>query len=236
MKQTIRFFGWDLHRYQPSSDPHAQLSAAIKYAGINVIFDIGANIGQFALDLRSVGYKGKIVSFEPLSSAHSILSKNARLDTNWLLHPKAAIGEKEGTTEINISGNSVSSSILPMLDSHSSAANDSAYINREKVNITRIDTISDQYLDRNSSLFLKIDTQGYEWQVLDGAIETIDKANGILIELSLVTLYKDQKLWLEIINRLEESGFRLWTLQQGFTDPRNGQSLQMDAIFLRKKT
>lgn len=233
IKRIIRTLGWDLHRFTPSSDPSNQLLAALEHTNINTIFDIGANVGQFSLNLRAAGFKGKIVSFEPTSCAYPLLLKKAELDSKWFVHSRNAIGDKDGITKINISGNSVSSSILPMLDSHISAAQDSNYLASEKITIARLDSISEQYLTENSNLFLKIDTQGYEWQVLDGAPETLKKTKGILIELSLVPLYEGQKLWCEIISRLKKEGFKLWTLQPGFTDPRTGQSLQMDAIFLR---
>ena len=63
---------------------------------------------------------------------------------------------------------------------------------------------------------------------------TISRAIGIICELSLVPLYNNQHLWREIIDRLEKEGFILWALQKGLTDPKTGQSLQMDAIFVRK--
>ena len=80
---------------------------------------------------------------------------------------------------------------------------------------------------------MKIDTQGLEWQVLDGAVKVLPLVKGVLCELSLVELYKDQKLWLDIINRLEMSGFTLWSLQQGFADSQTSKTLQVDATFLR---
>jgi hypothetical protein len=140
------------------------------------------------------------------------------------------------TEEIHIAGNSVSSSVLPMLESHSSAAVGSAYVDSEHVPIARLDSSASRYLTPESKLFIKIDTQGYEWQVLDGASETLKLANGVLCELSLITLYDGQRLWRDIIERLEAQGFMLWALQKGFTDPRTGQSLQMDGIFLKKSS
>jgi hypothetical protein len=135
---------------------------------------------------------------------------------------------------MNPPGNSVSSSVLPMLESHSSAAVGSAYIDSERVPIAKLDTIASRYLNQKSKLFIKIDTQGFEWQVLDGASETLKQALGVLCELSLVPLYGGQRLWRDIVDRLETEGFMLWALQRGFTDPRTGQSLQMDGIFLRR--
>lgn len=105
------------------------------------------------------------------------------------MHPRCAIGAYDGEVEINIAGNSVSSSILPMMESHASAAAGSVYIATEKVPIFRLDTIATPYLGKAHKPFLKIDTQGYEWQVLDGASTILPQMSGVLCELSLVPLY-----------------------------------------------
>ena len=76
-----------------------------------------------------------------------------------------------------------------------------------------------------------IDTQGFEWEVLDGASDTFVRARGVLCELSLVPLYEGQRLWLDLIERLESAGFVHWSFPKGLTDPRDGRTLQVDAIF-----
>lgn len=233
IRKTLRMFDLELSRSRPSNSSAAQLLKALKVAGINLVFDIGANEGQFASEIREFGYTGKIVSFEPLSSAREKLLAFASADPDSVVHDQAAIGDLDGQIEIYIAGNSVSSSVLPMLESHSRAAVGSAYIDSERVPIMMLDSIASRYLTSDSKLFIKIDTQGFEWQVLDGGIETLQQAHGVLCELSLVPLYDGQRLWREIIDRLEAEGFILWALQKGFTDPRTGQSLQMDGIFLR---
>lgn len=233
IKKFINFLGWDLHRLSPSSNSSTQLLAAINHVHANVVFDIGANIGQFAGDLRSVGFNGKIISFEPLSAAHAQLTLAALRDSSWLAHPRVALGDEDGEIEINIAGNSVSSSVLPMLSAHSTAAVGSAYVASELTPLVRLDSVSKQYLNADSRSFIKIDTQGFEWQVLDGAVNTLNQAQGVLLELSLIPLYDGQRLWSEIIERMESQGFTLWAIQKGFTDPRSGRSLQVDAIFLR---
>jgi len=232
IKRLARNFGVEISRYLPSNCAAAQLVKALDFAGINVVFDIGANEGQFARAIREHGYAGLIVSFEPLSSARQTLLKRASLDESWEVHDQSAIGDCGGEIEIQIAGNSVSSSVLPMLESHSSAAVGSAFVDSERVPIARLDSVAIRYLTAESNLFIKIDTQGFEWQVLDGARETLQQARGVLCELSLVPLYDGQRLWRHIVDRLDAEGFMLWALQKGFTDFRTGQSLQMDGIFL----
>jgi len=233
IKQLINYLGFDLHRLDVSSSPEYQLYKSLKKFNIDLVLDIGANKGQFASEIRSVGYKDKIISFEPLPDAHQLITKVAGSDKFWTVHQRGAIGDYDGEVEINVSGNSVSSSILPMMESHSSAAQNSAYIGTENVPINRLDTVATKYLSPKNNVFIKIDTQGFEWQVLDGATETLKNAQGVLCEMSLVPLYEGQRLWMDMLKRLESEGFTLWAIQRGFTDPRDGRSLQVNAIFYR---
>ena len=234
IKKIFNIFGLEVQRYQPLSVSEAQVCQAIKKVKTNILFDIGANTGQFALKIRSNGYDGKIISFEPLANAREKLIEQASKDKNWVVHEQAALGDHNGHININISKNSVSSSILPMLSSHSDAEDDSVYIGKEKTPIIKLDSVVDSYLDKSANCFIKIDTQGYEWKVLDGAVNTLKKSKGILCELSLVPLYEKQHLWREIIERFEKEGFVLWSLQKAFTNKRNGRTLQMDAVFQRE--
>jgi FkbM family methyltransferase len=234
IRNIAKLFGILIIRDTPSNTPQKQLSTVLKILKIDVVFDIGANEGQFAREIREHGYCGKIISFEPLTSARKNLLSFASSDPGWHVHEQSAIGDQDGQIEIHIAGNSVSSSVLPMLESHSSAAVGSAYVGSERVPIFKLDSMANRYLEKNSNLFIKIDTQGYEWQALDGASKTLKQAQGVLCELSLVPLYHEQRLWRDVVDRLDQKGFILWALQKGFTNQKTGQSLQVDAIFVRK--
>ena len=85
----------------------------------------------------------------------------------------------------------------------------------------------------NQNLFLKIDTQGYEFQVLQGCQKILEKFKGILVEVSLVELYEGQKKWLEIVDLIQSHGFKLWSVDRGFTNKKNGKTLQMDLCFFK---
>jgi FkbM family methyltransferase len=238
LKKIIKtlFFkvGFDLHRLTVRSNPTYMLLKGIERFEIDLVLDIGANKGQFASELRTVGYRGRIVSFEPLSDAHKVLTEVAADDYDWTIHKRGAIGDIDGEVKINIAGNSVSSSLLRMLDSHASAAEGSAFIGSEYVPISRLDSVAQNYINESDRYFIKIDTQGFEWQVLNGGLDTLAKAQGVLCELSLIPLYEGQRLWLEILQRLKAEGFTLWSIQKGFTDSRDGRTLQVDAIFFRE--
>ena len=100
--------------------------------------------------------------------------------------------------------------------------------------LIRISKRSAVYLGFNLKLFLKIDTQGYEWQVLIGGNKTIQSAIGVMLEVSLVELYSGQKLWREILEYMHNLGFELWSISPEFIDPNSGQVLQIDTIFINK--
>lgn len=199
---------------------------------IDLVFDVGASTGQFAQQIRSAGFSGRIVSFEPLSDAHQKLKNVAAKDDMWSVHERCAIGNMDGSIIINIAGNSVSSSILKMTQTHAEAAPGSAYVGRENATVWRLDSVALPYLSSAKRPFLKIDTQGFEAQVLEGASATLPRLEGVLCELSLVVLYEGQRLWREVIDQLEASGFTVWGLQPGFMD-QHGRNLQVDVIFFR---
>ena len=121
-----------------------------------------------------------------------------------------------------------------MLNLHLDAAANSEYIGSEKTPIITLDSVADTYLDKFSNCFIKIDTQGYETKVLDGAFKTLKRAKGVLCELTLVSLYEGQDIWRDLILRLEKEGFVLWSLERGFTDNRDGRTLQIDGLFLKE--
>ena len=234
VRNIFRKFGIDIHKLGPTSNARYQIFQGLQRHGVNLVFDIGANTGQFARGIHAIGYRGDIVSFEPLSDAHAILSQSSAGIETWQVHERGAIGDFDGEIQINVAGNSQSSSLLPMLEAHSSAALDSAYIASEITPIRTLDKVAPRYISENTNMFIKIDTQGFEWQVLDGGPKTVKDARGILLELSLVPLYEGQRLWRDLIDRLESDGFTLWAIQPGFIDPRSGRTLQVDALFLRE--
>ncbi len=232
-KSLLHSVGLDVRHYDPKLTPFSRFMPAFQAFGINQVLDVGANKGQFCESLRQSGYTGLMVSFEPLSVAYESLLEASRQDSNWLVYPRCAVGDSIDEIEINISANSVSSSVLPMLDSHKNAAPNSYYIGIDKCAVIRLDSLSIDYFDASKSTLLKIDTQGYEWQVLNGAESILKNVRGVLIEMSLTPLYEGQKLWQDIIKRLESEGFTLWSLQPAFEDSQNSRTLQLDGLFFR---
>jgi FkbM family methyltransferase len=234
IKNILFKAGWKLSRITVLSSNALQTIRVIQAHDINMVFDIGANTGQFGSELRAFGYTGKIVSFEPLPEEHKTLSKLAMHDSNWVVHERCAIGASSGPIEINVAGNSVSSSILPMLERHLKSAPQSRYVHTVMADMISLDSIYSQYCRANDVVLIKIDTQGYEWEVLDGAADALADCKGLLIELSLVPLYGTQRLWGDFIDRLSALKFSLYNLQPIFIDERTGRTQQFDGFFIKQ--
>jgi FkbM family methyltransferase len=209
------------------------LSGLLQQERINLVLDVGANEGQFADEMRVAGYTGRIVSFEPLASAHAVLRTRAQRDPSWTIADRTAVGAVAGSIEMNISRNGVSSSILGMLPSHSEAEPGSRYIGTETVPVNRLDDLCN--LSSADRVLLKIDVQGYEKQVLDGAPQILANCKAVIVEMSLVPLYDGQLLAMDLWDLLAKQGFEAWSLEPGFRHPDTGQMLQFDGIFVRSR-
>ncbi|KJH71843.1 FkbM family methyltransferase [Aliterella atlantica] len=235
VKKILNSLGFDVRKYNPQASESSRLNHFFTYYNVDLVLDVGANVGQYAKFIRKIGYSGKIVSFEPLSSAYSQLQLISSKDPCWEIAPRAAIGSYEGDITINISANSQSSSVLDILESHLNAAPESRYCDTETVRLTKLDTIAQQYITQGTkSAFLKIDVQGFEKQVIEGASQILSTIHGIQIELSLVPLYQGQLIFSEMLKFMEEIGYELHAVIPGFTDLKTGRLLQMDGIFFRK--
>jgi FkbM family methyltransferase len=234
---AARRLGLELHRYIPARSQAAQLQAMLAFHGIDLVLDVGANTGQFGRELRKhIGYRGRIVSFEPTSAAHRKLTATAAGDDRWIIAERCAIGAAEGSIDINVSANSVSSSALPMLNSHVDAAPGSGYTSVESVPMHTLDSLAPKWLADARCTLLKIDTQGFESEVLKGAAETLARVQGLQLELSLVPLYAGQMLLPEITAEITSLGFEPWASYPAFCDHRSGRLLQVDATFFRPAT
>lgn len=234
LRSLVRRAGFDLRRYHPSSSQHCAMHLLLKSLQIDLVFDVGANTGQTGEEFFGSGFAGRVVSFEPLAVAHAELVRKAALQPRWTAHPRAAVGAAPGEVTIHVAANSVSSSVLPMLQSHLDAAAGSQTIGSEVVSVVRLDDVAEAHLQGSKAAMLKIDTQGFEWEVLDGAALTLNEVAAVQLELSLVPLYSGQRLWRDYVDRMEQLGFQLYFAYPAFTDDRTGQTLQWDGMFVRK--
>lgn len=234
LKRALRRFGVEVSRCDPRLSPPTVLARLLATQAVDLVFDVGANVGNYGRELRDAGFKGRIVSFEPRKAAHAVLLEKASRDPDWVVAPAMALGSAEREAEINIAGNSASSSIREMTGLHEQAAPESRYVGKEDIKVRRLDSVFADYVGEARCPFLKIDTQGYELEVLDGAKACLDSFAGVQAELSLSELYRGQTLWLDFALRLQREGFQLANLFPVFSDQATGRLLQVDGVFFRQ--
>ena len=231
IQKLLNKTGFQLKRY-PDYD-FARRIKIMNYCNVDTLFDIGAATGGYATNIKELGYRKKIISFEPLKNAYEILKKNASKYDNWLVN-HYALGNEDTKCILNVAGNSDSSSILNMLPEHFNNDPSSKYTRQEEIEIKKLDTVFNSFCSKENVVMLKIDVQGFEKNVLDGAKETLPYVSVIQVEMSLVPLYENQMLFFEMIHYLDDKGFTLFSLENGFSNPRTGRLLQTDGIFVKK--
>jgi len=225
LRKIIRAFGFELRRLEPGRD----LISFISSQSISVVLDVGANTGQFATDLRNSGYDGKIVSFEPISDVFAQLAKNAEGDQNWRV-VNAALGKRPGTALINVSEETVYSSILQQTDYAIESHPGARPTRQETIRLLPLDEAFD---DPGERVLLKIDTQGYERDVLDGAPNTLRSVAAVWLELPIVHLYRGVWGLEEAVSYMSERGFVLSQIKpvnSRWEDP----VLEVDCLFRRQ--
>lgn len=228
LRQIIRRTGFDLAQRQPT------LADLLVQRRVGVVLDVGANTGQFAAGLRQWGYRGRIVSFEPLPAAFAELAAHAAGDPAWTAEPYA-LGAEDTTADLNVSEMSVFSSIRTPLAAVRAFDARSATVAVEPVQVRRLDAVFDTHVRPGERAFLKIDTQGYESAVLDGAEGVLGRVDGVQLELSTRALYQDEALADAMVARMAALGFVFGQVAPVVFDPAEGGTVlvQFDAVFVR---
>jgi len=208
----------------------ARRALFLKQEGITLVFDVGAHVGDYGQELRRHGFKGRIEAFEPNPVSFTELQKRSAGDPSWNVR-QVGLGDAKGDMELHVAANQVSSSLLAMHHNHVEAAPESRYVESRTIEVARLDDLSLAATD--DAVLMKLDTQGYERQVLEGAAGTLGKVRLIEMEMSLRPLYEGQMLLPEALALLGDLGFSLiWVERVRFTDSRM-RLLQLDGIFAR---
>jgi len=218
-------------REQPSAPGQTlRLLAYMDRYGVELVLDVGANTGQFAESLRQVGFGGMIVSFEPQSGAFKALQVKCNRDDSWFCH-RLALGDTDGQAMINISENSVSSSLLPVCKWTVEAERSIAYRDQEAVLVRRLDAVVPELTDAKS-IFLKVDAQGFESRVIEGARTIIDRFAMVQLEVAWTPSYEGQAELGVMVGLMNGLGFQPIQVDPAWTDSA-GIIREIDVVFAR---
>jgi FkbM family methyltransferase len=243
-ERTRRFIGiktgvyLKLKKFTASTSEDLRAALILNENKIDCVIDVGANTGQFAESLRDFGYEKEIISFEPVQDCYEKLLERSRKYKSWTVAERCAIGEKDGTVDMNITADSVFSSVLKISDWHSKLKPYSKIIKTEEVSLSKLDTVVKKYVKNfeNKRILLKIDTQGYEQQVLEGASELLKDVVGIKIEIPLAPIYEDVGFtFYKTLNFLEKEGFYPYSFNNEGVNLKTGRVNTIDGLFIREK-
>ena len=227
IRRAASSLGYAINSIPNLDDP--DLVAFLMSRNVDLVLDVGANMGQFGIDLRRYGYTGEILSFEPVAEMFTTLSSKVVADGKWSAR-ELALGAQYGWTEINVTENTCFSSLLPQTVAAQMFDDQTRIVRREKVQVRPLDAFFDEFRDRN--VFLKIDTQGFEHQVLEGAPRTLSILKGIQLEVPIVQLYENAWGLPEISSYLGNRGFALSQIRPvAYRGDDPVSLLEVDCIF-----
>ena len=220
-----------LDRFGLEVQRRATLAHFLRTREIDLVVDVGANLGQFAQSVRSKGYHGRIHSFEPVGATFAALKPLADRDGQWTVQ-QTALGSAPGSAEINVLDNHALSSMLTPTDLM--GRYDTGGGKRtETVAIETLDRVLAQDPARN--VFLKIDVQGLEKQVLEGARETLGRTVALYVELPIHPLYEGMWTFVEAIQHIDALGFEPAQFRMVNSLPDDPASaVEFDSLFRRK--
>ncbi len=197
------------------------------------VIDVGANVGQFAIACAKIFPSVTVHSFEPEPDSLKRLRRNVAELSSVRVYP-VALGDKSGELMFHVNSHSHSSSFLALGKRHREAFPHAKEIDTIKVAVSTLDSEM-QSVALDPSVLLKLDVQGYETQVLEGATETLKRIDYVLLEASFRPLYEGESTFMEIARTMEKQGFEFLRPVAWLTDPQTGEVLQIDALFERRE-
>lgn len=215
----------DVYPLDPRNSVQSYLTHIFYKKGIDCVWDIGANTGQYASMLRNIGFRGEIVSFEPNPLAWEQLVRNSTLDYKWTVYERCAVGLNEGAAVFNVTADSVSSSLLSPNDATS-------VVNTVSVEVERLDSIIGKLLPSPTCL-LKLDCQGGEYDIILSAGGEIRQFLYVQMEVSIYPLYEEERTFFDLSELMHKLGFDIAFIFPGITD-KYDRMVQTELIFKRR--
>jgi FkbM family methyltransferase len=210
-----------------------QLLWVLRAGRVDCVIDAGANVGQYAKKLRRVGYRGRIVSFEPVQEAFDKLALAAEGDDNWWVRHEG-LAAKDGTATMQAMHGTMSS----MLEASEFGLEWSKRLRRtrtEEVTLRRLDGLLPELLaDLDCGrVMLKMDTQGYDLEVFEGARGVLDRVVALQSEVSCVPIYDGMPTMVEQWEAYQGAGFESAGMYPVSFDRRTVRVVEYDVLMVR---
>lgn len=224
---------WGLHKSAADSLCARHVADLLANYEVNCVFDVGANKGQYGRLLRKYGYRGRIVSFEPVPDALERLRKVAERDRDWLVYP-CALGREEAAQHISVGHKSMNSLLAPSTYGKKRYKR-FASTRSTQVRVRRLDEVMDEALEgiADPRPYLKMDTQGYDMEVFTGGGRRITEFVGMQSEVASLRLYEGSPHMTEAIAAYGEAGFGVTGMYPVTREDTTGRVVEFDCILAR---
>mgnify|MGYP006085718475 CR=1 FL=1 len=233
LKSLIRFFGYEVIKQKKSPTLDSHLHIILKKLDINYVIDVGANNGQFGMSLRRNGYKGNILSFEPSIDPFNKLQVVANCDLKWEVR-NIGLSDKKETKKINIFEASDLNSIFEPSDFGTKRFKSRMKVlYSETIELDTLDNVLGNLDLENKRIFLKMDTQGYDLNVFKGAKEYIEKILGLLSEIPLQHIYKNNDNYHDILKQYESHDFMISGIFPVSRNKEDETIIELDCVMVK---
>jgi FkbM family methyltransferase len=233
VQKCLRSRGYEVVPYPPDDWVRQRdaLRRILRQLSVDCVFDVGANRGQYGSQLRDIGYKGWILSFEPIRSHFEELSRTAATRRPWKTF-QYALGSRDGESEINVNEDGVLSSFLTRRGSQ--APNDRV-MTKETVQIRRLDSIFKDCMAgiEAKRLYLKLDTQGFDLEAMRGADGVLAQFAGVQTEVSFLAGYDGMPPAAESLAEFRSRGFDVVDFMP-VARTSDGFMIEMDCLMARR--
>jgi FkbM family methyltransferase len=234
IRKILRSQGYDIcRRDRFGTDLNGDLRTIFGLCPVKVLFDVGANEGQTAVEFAKAFPKAAIHSFEPFSSSFDVLTRVTRPFHN-IKPVKIAFGDVSAPQTLFVNKCSPTNSLLrtsPEAEAYTSNVDMTAI----GVTTIEVETLDDYCAKCHIELIdvLKLDVQGYERRVLQGGEQMLSrgKVAVILTEVLFAQLYEGQSYFQDLYADLWKYGFRLANIYNPSVNNRHFISW-CDALFV----
>ena len=226
LRGLARWLGYEVTAYTPMRNHGLRRAKVLQDTNADLLIDGGANRGQYASEQRRLGYRGRILSVEPLPTAYGMLEQRAAPDERWDCI-QAALAAADGELEMRAAEISEVSSVL-------SATGVMNTLGWRQTEVYRVPAVTlDRLIGSAQRPYVKLDLQGYELEALRGGTAALKSAVAVEVELSTVALYEGAPLLPEVVSFLDAHGYTLFSAEPALVDFESGRVLQLDGLFVR---
>lgn len=209
-----------------------QVGWLLRATEVDLVLDVGANVGQYASALRRAGYAGRIVSFEPVAEPFAELARAAADDPLWEVRHHA-LGAEDGTAEINTTPGTMSS-MLSASDFGRDWSDRLGETRTESIEIRRLDSVMDELTGgRASRAYLKLDTQGFDLEVFRGGGDALRQVVAMQSEVACLAIYDGMPRLQEQLTAYEAEGFETVGMYPVSRDPKSLRIIEFDLLMVR---